>query len=206
MVWSIKFPGKPTICVTAQKAQLVRAKHQQAKQAKEEEGATSSNHKTPRVDTSQHIQAAKHTNQHQPPPSLPTTTPATMSKTISYAEVAKHNTNESCYMVIHDKVYDVTKFLIEHPGGEEVMMDYAGKDASEGFEDVGHSEDAREQLSDFVIGELPADEKGQAATESNIAPQAPSRAQASSDGSWFLYVALAAVVAGAGVAYFYFNK
>lgn len=36
-----------------------------------------------------------------------------MSKTITLADVAKHNTETDCYMAIHGKVYDVTKFLDE---------------------------------------------------------------------------------------------
>ena len=52
------------------------------------------------------------------------------------------------------KVYDVTKFLSEHPGGEEIMLESAGADSTEGFEDVGHSSDARILLADYLIGEL----------------------------------------------------
>ena len=56
---------------------------------------------------------------------------------------------------IHDiQVYDVTKFLSEHPGGEEIMLESAGADSTEGFEDVGHSSDARILLADYLIGEL----------------------------------------------------
>jgi cytochrome b involved in lipid metabolism len=44
-------------------------------------------------------------------------------------------------MAIGGLVYDITKFLNEHPGGSEVIMEVAGQDGTEGFEDVGHSED-----------------------------------------------------------------
>uniref|UniRef100_A0A8C5LKG9 Cytochrome b5 type B n=1 Tax=Jaculus jaculus TaxID=51337 RepID=A0A8C5LKG9_JACJA len=64
------------------------------------------------------------------------------------AEVAKRNTSKEVWMVIHGRVYDVTRFLNEHPGGEEVLLEQAGVDASESFEDVGHSYDAREMLKD----------------------------------------------------------
>ena len=63
---------------------------------------------------------------------------------------------------INGNVYDITKFLNEHPGGSEVIMEVAGQDGSEGFEDVGHSEDAREMLAEYKIGELPAEEKAKA--------------------------------------------
>lgn len=42
----------------------------------------------------------------------------------------------------------------QHPGGEEVLREQAGGDATESFEDVGHSTDAREMASSMVIGEL----------------------------------------------------
>ena len=45
-------------------------------------------------------------------------------------------------------------FLSQHPGGEEVLREQAGGNATESFEDVGHSSDAREMASNMVIGEL----------------------------------------------------
>ena len=42
----------------------------------------------------------------------------------------------------------------QHPGGEEVLKDMAGKVATENFEDVGHSTDARELMKQYQIGEL----------------------------------------------------
>ena len=43
--------------------------------------------------------------------------------TYRLSEVKEHNDGKSCWMVIHDKVYDITRFLDEHPGGEEVCRD-----------------------------------------------------------------------------------
>lgn len=45
-------------------------------------------------------------------------------------------------------------FSFQHPGGEEVLLEQAGKDATEQFEDVGHSSDAREMMTKYKIGEL----------------------------------------------------
>ncbi|KAL4402416.1 heme binding protein [Malassezia pachydermatis] len=39
-----------------------------------------------------------------------------------------------------------------HPGGDEVLVSEASKDATESFEDVGHSDDARETLKSLQIG------------------------------------------------------
>jgi cytochrome b involved in lipid metabolism len=44
--------------------------------------------------------------------------------------------------------------LDDHPGGAEVMLDVSGQDADEFFEDIGHSNDAREELAKHMIGTL----------------------------------------------------
>uniref|UniRef100_A0A803JF16 Cytochrome b5 n=1 Tax=Xenopus tropicalis TaxID=8364 RepID=A0A803JF16_XENTR len=69
-------------------------------------------------------------------------------------EIKQHNNSKSTWILIHNKVYDVTKFLEEHPGGEEVLREQAGGDATETFEDIGHSTDARNMSKEFIIGEL----------------------------------------------------
>ncbi|MBA0834308.1 hypothetical protein Goarm_006674, partial [Gossypium armourianum] len=48
-------------------------------------------------------------------------------------------------------VYNVTQFLEDHPGGDEVLLAASGKDATNDFEDVGHSDDAREQMQKYYI-------------------------------------------------------
>ncbi|CAI5438160.1 unnamed protein product [Caenorhabditis angaria] len=79
---------------------------------------------------------------------------------ISLEEVSKHNFEDkkSCWIVISGKVYDVTKFLNEHPGGEEVITQLAGQDATVGFLDVGHSKDATEMAKEYLIGRLSENE------------------------------------------------
>nr|XP_036863263.1 cytochrome b5 isoform X1 [Manis javanica] len=46
-----------------------------------------------------------------------------------------------------------------HPGGEEVLREQAGGDATENFEDIGHSTDARELSKTYIIGELHPDDR-----------------------------------------------
>merc|ERR1719199_2481045 len=48
-------------------------------------------------------------------------------------EVAKHNNKSSCWVILDDKVLDVTDFLKDHPGGELAILTFAGKDATEEF-------------------------------------------------------------------------
>ena len=73
-------------------------------------------------------------------------------------EVSKHNTASSLWIIVDDKVYDLTKFLLEHPGGEEVLLEAGGGDATEAFNDVGHSADAREMMKDYLVGRIAADD------------------------------------------------
>ncbi|XP_048364170.1 cytochrome b5 [Sphaerodactylus townsendi] len=73
-------------------------------------------------------------------------------------EIQKNNHSQSTWIILHRRVYDLTKFLEEHPGGEEVLREQAGGDATENFEDVGHSTDARTLSDTFIIGELHPDD------------------------------------------------
>lgn len=45
-------------------------------------------------------------------------------------------------------------------GGEEVLLDVGGQDATEAFEDVGHSDEAREILEGLLVGNLKRQVRG----------------------------------------------
>ncbi|KAH8409460.1 hypothetical protein KR222_005907 [Zaprionus bogoriensis] len=77
---------------------------------------------------------------------------------ITLEQVAQHDSFDDCWIVIYDRVYDVTSFLREHPGGDDVIMDHAGRDATIAFHGTGHSRHAVEQMRHFLIGELPPEE------------------------------------------------
>ena len=77
-------------------------------------------------------------------------------------EIAKHNTEEDCWIVIYNKVCDITKYLEDHPGGAEIVLDFAGKDATEDFEDTGHSQEARGIMEKHVIGKVKGTVPGKA--------------------------------------------
>eukprot|EP00027_Filamoeba_sp_ATCC50430_P003103 CAMPEP_0168555028 /NCGR_PEP_ID=MMETSP0413-20121227/8105_1 /TAXON_ID=136452 /ORGANISM="Filamoeba nolandi, Strain NC-AS-23-1" /LENGTH=133 /DNA_ID=CAMNT_0008585829 /DNA_START=78 /DNA_END=479 /DNA_ORIENTATION=- len=77
-----------------------------------------------------------------------------MATQISADEVAKHNKRTDCWVIYRGKVYDVTAFLDQHPGGEEVLLDLAGKDATTDFDDVGHSDEAKGMMSKYYKGDL----------------------------------------------------
>lgn len=56
------------------------------------------------------------------------------SKEFTKLEIAKHNTGKDCWVIVKDVVLDVTNFLSSHPGGEQSIINFAGKDATEVFE------------------------------------------------------------------------
>ncbi|CAO1638805.1 unnamed protein product [Sympodiomycopsis kandeliae] len=75
-------------------------------------------------------------------------------KKVTMEELGQHGTSGDLWLLIDGKVYDVSKFADEHPGGDEVLFSEVGKDATEAFEDVGHSDDARALLTDMLVGNI----------------------------------------------------
>ena len=54
-------------------------------------------------------------------------------KLFTREEVAKHSSSESAWIIIDSVVYDITKFAAMHPGGEMIILEAAGKDATDAF-------------------------------------------------------------------------
>ncbi|KAE8378346.1 hypothetical protein BDV26DRAFT_304336 [Aspergillus bertholletiae] len=69
-------------------------------------------------------------------------------------DVAAHKSKDDLWVAIHGKVYDITKYVRDHPGGADILIDVAGTDATAAYEDVGHSEDADEILGTYLLGTL----------------------------------------------------
>jgi cytochrome b involved in lipid metabolism len=88
-------------------------------------------------------------------------------------------------------VYDVTKYLDDHPGGAEVMLDVAGGDADEFFEDIGHSKEAREELKKHYIGDFKVDE----ATLAKMKAEAEAKSKSTAGPSMGMFVVLVALLA-----------
>lgn len=102
-------------------------------------------------------------------------------------EIAEHKNKNSCWIILHDKVYDVSKFLDEHPGGEEVLLEQSGTDATENFEDVGHSTDARDLLPEYLIGEVHPDDRSARKVDERKWNK-PESSDASADSSWTSWI------------------
>ncbi|KAL1836459.1 hypothetical protein VTJ49DRAFT_5134 [Mycothermus thermophilus] len=59
-----------------------------------------------------------------------------MTKVFTAEEVAKHTSADSCWVVLHGHVYDVTNFLPHHPGGSKIILQLSGRDATAEFDPI----------------------------------------------------------------------
>ncbi|KAF9297173.1 fatty acid alpha-hydroxylase [Mortierella antarctica] len=81
----------------------------------------------------------------------------TVQKTFTVKEVSRHTKQEDCWVIHNNKVYDVSGFVADHPGGEEYILDHAGKDITLLMKDELehlHSEGAYEMMEEFQVGRL----------------------------------------------------
>lgn len=82
------------------------------------------------------------------------------STAYTVSQVANHNSTTDCWLIINNNVYDVSKFLGEHPGGASTIIPYCGKEATRAFDTQdrgaggGHSSSATAMLADYQIGVL----------------------------------------------------
>lgn len=97
------------------------------------------------------------------------------------------------------KVYDVSDYLDDHPGGSEVMLDVAGQNADEFFEDIGHSNDAREELKKHLLGPLMETEEEK--EKRRLAAEQSRAGPGGAGGMGVIAVAVAVIAAG----YYYYK-
>lgn len=81
--------------------------------------------------------------------------PSRTLPTFTRADVEAHNSAEDCYVTLGDNVYNVSDFVDSHPGGPELITDWAGKDIATILKDEDshrHSESAYEILEESLVG------------------------------------------------------
>ena len=75
------------------------------------------------------------------------------AKTFTLDEIKKHNTEEDCWIIVNNRVYDCTEYLELHPGGIDSITINAGHDATEDFVAI-HSQKATKMLEKYYIGDV----------------------------------------------------
>ena len=69
-------------------------------------------------------------------------------------EVNQHNTDKDCWVVIDNKVYDISSFVSQHPGGKQILVSVSGDDVTEYFYELHRKGILEEVASDYLIVEL----------------------------------------------------
>ena len=84
-----------------------------------------------------------------------TTTPKAEPAGYTMANVRANNSKGSCWSVINGYVYDLTKWISSHPGGEGAIISLCGKDGTNEFvaQHKGQGK-AEARLSGYVLGLL----------------------------------------------------
>lgn len=75
------------------------------------------------------------------------------AQTYTLADVALHNTASNCWMIINGKVYNVTAYIPQHPGGSAIVA-FCGQDATQAFGGVSAHQFATTVLPSYYIGDL----------------------------------------------------
>ncbi|CAG8165709.1 unnamed protein product [Penicillium olsonii] len=94
-------------------------------------------------------------------------TPTSLTMKLTHDDIRQHNGRSSCWVAIHGNVYDVTDFLSSHPGGANVILRSAGKDASNAFDSVHAPEILNELPETALRGQIDISEAAEVDTESN---------------------------------------
>lgn len=83
------------------------------------------------------------------------TTSTPIASGYSSAEVSTHTDATSCWTSIDGRVYDVTSWISEHPGGSAAILSLCGRDGSAAF-NAQHGGQRRpaSELAQFYIGVL----------------------------------------------------
>jgi cytochrome b involved in lipid metabolism len=74
---------------------------------------------------------------------------------VTKAEVAKNNSRSSCWVIIDGSVYDLTKWIAQHPGGSSAILNLCGGDGTDAFSGM-HGGEARPSstLQGYFFAEL----------------------------------------------------
>uniref|UniRef100_A0A7S1F5I2 (S)-2-hydroxy-acid oxidase n=1 Tax=Noctiluca scintillans TaxID=2966 RepID=A0A7S1F5I2_NOCSC len=69
----------------------------------------------------------------------------------------QHSSTNDCWVALHGRVYDLTDYLTEHPGGSAVLLRMAGKDGTESFQAVHRESILAVLRSSACVGVFDAD-------------------------------------------------
>lgn len=74
-------------------------------------------------------------------------------------DVLRHRKPDDCWIVRNGNVYNVSSFLHDHPGGDDIILEWAGKDVGEVMKngEHSHSDSAFDMMAEFLVGRVGTD-------------------------------------------------
>jgi len=84
---------------------------------------------------------------------------------LNMTEISKHNNVNDCWMLINNKVYDITSYFGKHPGGSRTMSSTCGTDSTAAYSTkdpsaqssssrIAHSSNAQNLLTEYYLGDF----------------------------------------------------
>ncbi|KAF5534673.1 cytochrome b5-like heme steroid binding domain-containing protein [Fusarium mexicanum] len=73
---------------------------------------------------------------------------------ITVEELAEHGTLDKLWIAVHGRVYNLTAFSSDHPGGVDALEMSAGRDGTEAYEYAGHSEENMGKMQQYYVGNI----------------------------------------------------
>ncbi len=81
-----------------------------------------------------------------------------MAAELSLTDVEKHSTLKDCWVIINNKVYDITQYIPKYPSKPDIFLKYCGKNADTGWETKDknrkHSPNAKKLLDSYEVGTI----------------------------------------------------
>lgn len=77
--------------------------------------------------------------------------PTNLKLTVS--EVAQHHTADDCYLIIKNKIYNVSALADIHPGGRQNIIDNCGQEVTDLFASI-HANNVWDLLGQYYIGDI----------------------------------------------------
>ncbi|KAJ3362064.1 fatty acid alpha-hydroxylase [Allomyces javanicus] len=95
---------------------------------------------------------------------------------VTLAELAEHKSETDLWVSHKGRVYNVTQFANDHPGGADLILEYAGQEIDQVMADADiheHSDGAYDMLAEYYVGPLVKSSKVKDAANAIIDPVSP---------------------------------
>ena len=155
IVFSLLFVS--SLCISAPRQVFAKTttKTSIAEKNDDEKNENEHQHKTRKISKVTHKKIVSKKVVTSPTTKPKTVTTTTTTASYSLADISTHNSSTSCWTTIGGKVYNLTSWINQHPGGRQAILSLCGTDGTAAFNDQ-HGGQARpaQELKSFLIGTL----------------------------------------------------